>query len=182
MIEAVVPVVVMTTGCASPRAGIPESLAAQIDKDVTFAQILAFPDSYSGRVVLLGGQILKAKRLNEGTRVELLQLPLNGQQEPSLELTQSQGRLLVIHEGFLDPATLVPGSMVTVVGEVKGVTTDKLDDIDYRYPTLTTKHWHLWPPGSPDTRGGRSSIGLFGGMGVGIGGGSRGGGGFGLGY
>ena len=170
----------IAVGCSSAPAGIPETLEQQIDKNVTFAEVLGSPDSYKGRLILLGGEVLKAKRLKEGTQVELLQLPLNEDQEPTMDLTQSQGRVLVLHQEFLDPATLTPGMLVTFVGEVSGAVTTKMDEVDYRYPAITVKHWHVWSRDAIDTRRGGPSFGVFGGMGVG--GGSRGGGGFGIGY
>ncbi len=113
-------------------------------------------------------------------QVELLQLPLNPDQEPATDFTQSQGRVFALHRGFLDPATLTPGMLVTFVGEISGAIAGKIDEVDYRYPTLTVKHWYVWPPGILDDRRGGPYFGVFGGMGVG--GGSRGGGGFGIGF
>ncbi len=87
---------------------------------------------------------------------------------------------MVLHQEFIDPATLAPGTMVTFIGEVTSSVTEKLDEVDYRYPVLAVKHWHLWPP---ETFVGRQSgpyFGVFGGAGVG--GGTRGGGGFGIGF
>ena len=83
-------------GCASSPVGIPETLEPQIDRHLTFTDLLASPDSYQGRLMLLGGKILKAKRLKAGTQVELLQLPLNKEQEPAMDLTRSQGRINVL--------------------------------------------------------------------------------------
>ena len=118
--------------------------------------------------------------LKDGTQVELLQLPLNKDREPTPDLTRSQGRVLVLHQRLLDPATLTLGLLVTFVGEVSGATTDQLDEVDYRYPTLTVKHWHVWSPATLNDRRGGPYFGVYGGMGVG--GGSRGGGGFGIGF
>lgn len=176
----VVMVSLVSFGCASSPVGIPETLDAHIDTHLTFAEVLASPESYQGHLILLGGQIIKAKRLKEGTQVELLQLPLNQDQEPGTDLTQSQGRVFALYRESLDPATLTPGMLVTFVGEVSGAITGKIDEVDYRYPTLTVKHWYVWPPGALDDRGGGPYFGLFGGMGVG--GWSRGGGGFGIGF
>ena len=170
----------IAVGCSSSPVRIPETLESQIDQNLTFTAVLASPESYKGHLILLGGKILKAKRLKEGTQAELLQLPLNKDQEPTTDLTRSQGRVLVLHQKFLDPATLTPGMLVTFVGEVSGATTDKLDDVDYRYPMLTVKHWYVWSPATVDDRRGWPYFGVFGGMGVG--GGSRGGGGFGIGF
>ena len=167
-------------GCSSSPVRIPETLEPQIDQNLTFTEVLTSPESYKGHLILLGGRILNAKRLKEGTQVELLQLPLNKYQEPTTDLTLSQGRVLVLHQKFLDPATLMPGMLVTFVGEVSGATTDKLDDVDYRYPTLTVKHWYVWSPATVDDRRGWPYFSVFGGMGVG--GWSRGGGGFGIGF
>ena len=84
----------VVVGCSSSPVKIPETLESQIDKKVTFTDVLTSPESYKGRLILLGGEILKSKRLKEGTQVELLQLPLNKDQEPTTDLTQSQGRVL----------------------------------------------------------------------------------------
>ena len=170
----------IAVGCSSSPVGIPETLEPQIDKNLTFTEVLASPESYKGRLILLGGEILKAKRLKKGTQVELLQLPLNQDQEPTTDRTRSQGRVLVLHQEFLDPATLTPGVLVTFVGEVSGAIIEKMDEVDYRYPTLTVKHWYVWSPAAIGNRRGGPSFGVYGGMGVG--GGSRGGGGFGIGF
>ena len=172
---------IAVSGCSS-HSIVPETLEAQVDKTLTFPELIASPTSYQGRVVVVGGEVLKAKRLKEGTQIEILQLPLNKDQEPTPDRTQTQGRLLALQPEFLDPATLAEGTRITMVGEVTGAKTDRLDDVDYRYPTLTVKHWHIWPPPTYDDRRGGPSFGVFGGVGVGGGGGTRSGGGFGLGF
>ena len=176
----VVAVSLVVLGCSSSPVRIPEALQPQIDPNLTFTEVLTSPGSYRGRLMLLGGEILKAKRLKEGTQVELLQLPLNKDQEPTTDLTQSQGRMLVLHQASLDPATLMQGMLVTFVGEVSGAIIEKIDEADYRYPTLTVKHWYVWPPAT--VNGWRSGpfYGVYGGMGAG--GGSRGSGGFRIGF
>jgi outer membrane lipoprotein len=151
-----------------------------VDRMVSFRDVQASPESYKGRVLVLGGEVLKAKRLHDSTQIELLQLPLKDGDEPSLDRQQSQGRFLALQQEFLDPATMVKGTRVTIVGEVSGVKTDRLDDVEYRYPTLIVKHLHVWPVQSYGQRQPGSSIGIFGGMGAS--GGSRGGGGFRLGF
>jgi outer membrane lipoprotein len=151
-----------------------------VDRTVSFQDVLASPESYKGRVLVLGGEVLKAKRLQDSTQIELLQLPLGDGEEPSLDRQKSQGRFLAMQQAFLDPATVVEGTRVTIVGEVSGAKTDRLDDVEYRYPTLILKHLHVWPVRSYGQREPGLSIGVFGGMGVG--GGSRRGGGFGLGF
>jgi outer membrane lipoprotein len=170
---------ILLLGCSSQRI-VPESMESLVDRTVSFQDVLASPESYKGRMLVLGGEVLNAKRLHNSTQIELLQLPLEDGEEPSLDRQQSQGRFLALKQEFLDPATMVEGTRVTIVGEVSGSKTDHLDDVEYRYPTLIVKHLHIWRVQSYSQRQPGFSIGLFGGMGVG--GGSRGGGGFRLGF
>lgn len=169
----------VTAGCVS-HSVVPEALEAQLDKQLTFAQIFAAPESSVGKRVVVGGEVLKAKRIAAGTQLEVLQLPLDADYEPSWVRTESQGRFLAIRQEALDPATLTAGTRVTLVGELTGSRMDRLDDIEYRYPTFSAIHLYVWPPEYAGDRRSGVSIGVFGGMGGG--GGSRGGGGFGLGY
>jgi outer membrane lipoprotein len=171
--------IILFSGCSSQRI-VPESMEPLVDRTVSFRDLLASPESYHGRVLVLGGEVLKAKRLRDSTQIELLQLPLEDGEEPSLDRQQSQGRFLASQQEFLDPATVVEGTRVTIVGEVSGAKTDRLDDVEYRYPTLIVKHLHVWPVQSYGQRKPGLSFGVFGGMGVG--GGTRRGGGFGIGF
>jgi outer membrane lipoprotein len=170
---------ILLSGCSSQRI-VPESMEPLVDRTVSFRDLLASPEAYKGRLLVLGGEVLNAKRLRDSTQIELLQLPFKDDEEPSRDRQQSQGRFLALQQEFLDPATMVQGTRVTIVGEVSGAKTDRLDDVEYRYPTLIVKHLHIWPVQSSVQRQRRPSIGIFGGMGVG--GGSRGGGGVGLGF
>ncbi|GIW54841.1 MAG: hypothetical protein KatS3mg082_1245 [Nitrospiraceae bacterium] len=129
------------SGCASASR---EAYPNQMER-VPFTEIKASPESHKGRVVVWGGEVLAAKRLKEGTRIEVLQLPLNGSQEPGTDLTKSQGRFVAIQRDFLDPATVPPGTRVTITGEVTGSITLPLDETEYTYPVLEIKHLKVWP-------------------------------------
>src|SRR5207247_8006566 len=103
------------------------------------------PDSDRGRLIVLGGAVLAAKRLKDGTRIEVLQLPLDDSQRPESDRTVSEGRFVALQKGFLDPATLPEGTRVTLVGEVTGAMTLPLAETEYAYPTLETKTLKVWP-------------------------------------
>jgi len=132
------------SGCATTSSVVPASLKTQVDENLTFAQIKETPDSYRGRIVVLGGEVLSAKRLKDGTRIEMLQLPL-ADQEPGWDRSKSQGRFLAIQKDFLDPATLPKGTRVTIVGEITGSMTLPLDETEYTYPVLEVKNLTTWP-------------------------------------
>jgi outer membrane lipoprotein len=131
-------------GCASGGV-VPASLQSQLDRSLTFPQIRELPDSYRGHVVVLGGEVLSAKRLKDGTRIEVLEIPLDGSLQPRMDRTESRGRFIAVQKEFLDPATIPPGTRVTIVGELAGAVTDKLDEMDYTYPTLDVKSLKVWP-------------------------------------
>ena len=170
----------LAAGCATPV--IPESLAPQIDRAVTFNQIVVSPESYRGKVVVVGGEILKAKALKGATQLEVLQLPLDRDEEPVTDRMESKGRFLALQKEFLDPATIAEGTRVTIVGEVTGSSVEKMDEADYRFPTVEVKHLHRWDAKKAEER---STAGpwwnVFGGVGFG-GGGTRSGGGIGIGF
>lgn len=132
------------SSCASYTV-VPKDLRSQVDYTVGFPQLHDAPDQYRGRMVVLGGEVLSAKRLRDETRIEVLQLPLDRYQAPDHDRTSSQGRFLASEKEFLDPATLPPGTRVTVVGEITGEMTQPLDETDYTFPTIEIKKLTVWP-------------------------------------
>ncbi len=131
-------------GCASSPMEIPETLQSQIDPTLTFSQVMHHPESSQGKILVLGGEVLSAKRLAEGTRLEVLQLPLDDYQRPVLTRTDSQGRFIAMESAFLDPAMVQANTQVTLVGEVTGTVAGKLDEMDYQFPTVVIKHLYVW--------------------------------------
>src|SRR6185503_14654270 len=61
---------------------IPKELEGQVDRKVSFLQLKESPATYTGRTVVLGGQVLSAKRGNDMTRMEVPKIPLNSCLEP----------------------------------------------------------------------------------------------------
>ena len=144
-------VLALFAGCTQPyKATLPPDLTNQLNTSLSFSQIKAFPEEHQGELVILGGQILSAKRLTDSTELIILHLPLIQQREPSTKLTHSQGRYIAYQQKFLDPATVPSGTRITLVGELSGSITQKLDEADYTYPTLTIKQFTVWPAHSSD--------------------------------
>lgn len=138
-------------GCSTPyKNSLPPDLAEHIEPLLMFPGIKEDPDSFKGKLVILGGQVLAAKRLQDSTQLTILQLPLINEQEPTTELTQSQGRFIAEQQQFLDPATVPPGSRITLVGELSGSVQQSLDETVYTYPTLNIKQFKIWPAYPPD--------------------------------
>ncbi|MER3422895.1 MAG: hypothetical protein C4293_06355 [Nitrospiraceae bacterium] len=181
LLEYLAPCILLLAACASSDRVIPESLRGQVDRSVTLSQIKESPDAYLGKLVVLGGAVLQAKRLKDATQLEVLQFPLEGSLRPIPDRAASQGRFIAITKDFLDPATLSGNVPVTIVGEVTGTTTQRLDETEYTYPTIEMRHLKVWDDQLTYARRPGPWWGIGGGIGIG-GGGSRGGAGIGLGF
>lgn len=132
--------VFLAAGCATSQ----DTAERTQPPAITFAQVKAEPDSYKNQVVTWGGKILSARRLKEGTRIEILQLPLTSSLQPAMELNKSEGRFVALQREFLDPATIPPGTFVTVTGEIAGTITLPLDETEYAYPVMELKTIKVW--------------------------------------
>jgi outer membrane lipoprotein len=173
----------LVLGCASSPEVIPKPLESQIDRSVSFDQIAQAPDSYVGRTVVVGGQVLNAKRRSGGTELEVLELPLDKHHRPADQRMASRGRFLAFDPQGIDPAAFPPGMPITVVGEVRGATTQRIDDGEQRYAMLDVKHVHAWTDDPyRRQRGWGPSVGVGVGVGGGIGRGGFGGIGIGTGF
>ena len=139
-IVSIAAVLITLTGCASMQ----EAGGGSDTQTLPFLQVKAAPDSLKGQAVVLGGNVLMGRRLKDGTRIEILQLPLDRTTSPVYDLTQSQGRFIAFQREFLDPATLPPGTRVTVTGEISGSLTLPLDETDYTYPVINIKQLRVW--------------------------------------
>jgi outer membrane lipoprotein len=137
MLLSSVALLVTLTGCASTHE-------VEDRQALTFLQVKAVPDSFRGQSVVFGGRVLTARLQKDGTRIEILQLPLDQSRRPRYDLTQSQGRFLALQREFLDPATLPPGTRITVTGDVSGSITLPLDETDYTYPVIDIKRVQVW--------------------------------------
>lgn len=124
--------------------GVPSELATQIDSGVRFVDLQETPANYVGRVVMLGGIILGAKRTETETEIEILELPVGPNGPLTEDRLHSKGRFIAVHRTFVDPATLPPGTPVSIIGAVTGSTTKPLDEGELTYPVLEAKHIVNW--------------------------------------
>jgi outer membrane lipoprotein len=139
-------VLVGVTACSRYDV-IPDQLDKQVNKNVSFKQIEHSPSSYKGQVVVLGGEILSAKRLTDKTQLEVLQLPLTEWYIPITdERSRSRGRFYAYDGGneILDPAVLSEGTPVTLIGEITGTAKGMIGETEQEYPTLRIKDLTKW--------------------------------------
>lgn len=134
----------LTLSACAAQDVVPDQLKERVNTGLSFTDLQQNPEQYEGEIVVFGGEVLGAKRLPDRTRIEVLQLPLTSGQDPVMDRMESNGRFLAFQEQFLDPATVPPGTRVTIVGRVTGSTVEPLDEMDYQYPTLAIERLKRW--------------------------------------
>jgi outer membrane lipoprotein len=135
--------VLLLSGCVSSGV-VSKDMESQVSRDLSFETIKNEPATFKGRLVVLGGKVLSAKRLKDRTQVEVLQLPLDSEDAPVPTLTESKGRFLAYQEEFLDPAMLPAGTMVSMIAEISGSKSHPLDDVEYSFPTVNIRTLRIW--------------------------------------
>lgn len=135
-------IIVSLFGCAHI---VSDELRQKADGEQQMPVLFKDPDSFKGRIVILGGVIVSSTNTKEGTYIEVLQKPLDYCGRPK-DTDTSFGRFIILYEGYLDTAVYSQGREVTVAGEVIGKTIQPLGEIQYHYPLIKSKEIHLLAP------------------------------------
>jgi outer membrane lipoprotein len=136
----------IVSACASVHF---RGFETEIRDPITLREVIKNPDAHRGKAVLWGGEIIRTVNKREGTLIEILQLPLDKSERPR-NVDTSEGRFLLLNPDFLDVLIYRPGREITVVGEVRGIETAPLGEMEYSYPFIKAKKIHLWEL-RPDT-------------------------------
>ena len=130
---------ILFAGCAP----ISKELRVQADRTVSFQQVSQNPEAYKGKIVILGGEIIETSNQKDGTTlIVVLQRPLDWMQEPKIQ--RSEGRFIILVEGYVDPYVFRRGRRITVAGEILGRKVMRLGELEYPYPLLRSKQIYLW--------------------------------------
>jgi outer membrane lipoprotein len=133
-------VALLLQGCTY---AISPDLAKQADKNVLFEQLEADPESYKGKLVILGGTIVHTSNTEQGALIEVEQKSLDKWGKP-VPTKKSGGRFMVQHTGYLNALVYGPGRDITVAAVVDGVR-KSIDNVESAYPVVLSKELKLWP-------------------------------------
>lgn len=147
-LSALLVFVLFLSGCT---AVISEQSLKLVDTTASFKDIKEAPENYIGKHVLLGGRIAKTSNSGDGAQIEIVQFDLTSNNYPE-DTFLSYGRFLATSSSFMEPLIFEQGMLLTLVGEIKGKKTMRLDGMDYTYPLISIREWYLWP-GSEPARG-----------------------------
>jgi len=131
----------LLSGCAHV---ISEDSRSLVDPTITFSSLRAAPDSFVGKYVMLGGVVAGVRNDKDGSRLEVVQTPLESDDLPEEASHASGGRFLAVTSAFLDPLVYKAGRRVTLVGQVHGKQALPIDQTEYLYPVLTIREIYMW--------------------------------------
>jgi len=136
-------VIVLITGCTV----ISQEVQDKALPPISFDELIAKVDQYKGQTVILGGYIVSVENQKDQSRIVAVQTTLGVGQKPNSK-DLSQGRLILIYNGFLDPEVYTKGRQITVGGRVLD---SSANDPKPPYPflKLELEDIHLWPVEKP---------------------------------
>lgn len=123
---------------------ISRSMTAQADKTITFEMIQTAPDTFKGKIIILGGIISQINTIKEGTLIEVIQKPLDYWGKPK-RTKRTEGRFIIFHPGYLNVMLFTPGREITAAAEVEGTRSNDLGETEFTYPLVLAKELKLWP-------------------------------------
>lgn len=133
---------IIVTGCVSRV--VPPELRPDVNRSITFEELVRDPDRYKGELLVLGGVILSSENRQDGSEIEVMQRPLTRTDRPK-EVDETGGRFIALHPGYLETAVYGKERRVTVLGEVSGREVRVIGELTYPYPVIKIRKIRLWP-------------------------------------
>ena len=109
----------------------------------SLGQLREEAQAYSGKTVILGGEIIEIRNRPDDTTLLVLEKSLGWREEPKTE-DVSGGRFIVRFADYLDPVLFAPGRRVTAAGTVVGLENEPVGEAPYDYVVLEGTEIHLW--------------------------------------
>jgi outer membrane lipoprotein len=136
---------IFASGCGHV---ISKDLKAKTDLSLTFGEVSKNPNTYKGKIVIWGGEIIRALPQDDGTNlIEVLEWPLGWREKPRRAVS-FHGKFLVLLKEPLDLSHYRRGVKITVAGETQGsMQGEKIKSVSdpmYQYPLLLSKEIRLW--------------------------------------
>lgn len=132
----------LVAGCAT---GLSQQSRQKVTYDGGFKPLQQNPASYIDEVMLLGGRIIEVQAGEDGSRVKVLQLPVDRFGKP-VEGDNSEGRFIIVADQFLDPYIYTPATRISMVGVLTGSEVSKIGEYDYQYPLFRPLEIKVWSP------------------------------------
>jgi outer membrane lipoprotein len=125
--------------CAHPISFL---VRAEADPNLTFSKVIENPKAYLGSIVIWGGVISEASQDPQGTKLLLIQTPLDSHGRPQTQ--ETRGEFIARTSESLDPLVYRRGLAITLAGEIEGLEEKNLGFMEYPRPVLRIIELHPW--------------------------------------
>jgi outer membrane lipoprotein len=116
------------------------------ERNIPLSQVREHPETYQGKLFILGGVIVDSKITDKGSQVEVLAVPVSGLGYLK-DLERYEGRFLAVYprtSGMLDPLIYKKGREITLAGSFMENRNGKIDEMEYVFPVFEIKQIYLW--------------------------------------
>lgn len=131
-IAALLAAILQLGGCGSVLS---RKTMDQVSPNLSPGIVLNNPKAFIGQTVLVGGTILDAENLQEGTLVEVLTYPTDRRGNPQLD-EPALGRFFLLYPGYLDTLIYQQGRRIVAAGRIIGERAAKTDNTNRAFPLL----------------------------------------------
>ncbi len=137
-----VTIIILLSACAPV---LREDLMKRGIFDAQLPEIKQHPESYKGKLFILGGIIVKTTITSSGSLIEAIYVPVNSRGYLK-DIGGANWRFLAIYPGkeILDPMIFREKREITLAGEFIGTRSGKIGEMDYIYPFFEIKEIYLW--------------------------------------
>jgi outer membrane lipoprotein len=125
--------------CAHPISFL---VRAEADPTLTLSKVVENPKTYLGSIVIWGGIISAVSRGPEGTRLLVIETPLDSRGFPQTRV--AEGEFIARTPESMDPRVYRRGLAITLAGEIEGVGEKNLGFMEYPRPVLRIIEVHPW--------------------------------------
>ncbi|HTV43497.1 MAG TPA: Slp family lipoprotein [Candidatus Sulfotelmatobacter sp.] len=112
---------------------------------ISISDVRANPDASRGAIVIWGGRIVNVVNDTNGSSIYIVGLPLRSSGRPRVR-ESSPGRFIATTSYFLDPEMFPQHALITIAGQLDGVWTEQLGNLQYPYPVVDIQSTYVWPP------------------------------------
>lgn len=127
------------SGCSS----LPTELVSRTETPILTYQhwLDADPDTESD--IRIGGVIAQVTNLENRSRIEVVNLPLNSAGKPDLD-AEPKGRFVAYVDGYLESLSYAQGRLISLVGTIDQPESGKVGEYDYTFPVMKVYGKRLW--------------------------------------
>jgi outer membrane lipoprotein len=115
-------------------------------RDFSFTNLVKDPETYKGKLFILGGLIADTRLTERESLIEALYAPVDRGGFVG-DITSPPQRFLAFYPkeaGILDPMIYKSNKQVTLAGTFTGTQTGMIDKMEYLFPTFQIQEIYLW--------------------------------------